>query len=167
MTAAEGLHGQVPSFGHCFQHGVILFYAVVFGFTALFVETREETDCFASATGLEPGVAPDRENWPLRVLGAVGEFCTTEVFVTLVALEFECARKYLPVDVLPVQVMAIAHVCDELVDVPLLISHMLRYDVPVKVDEYFCFGADHPLPVPHIEELVALGAAVQHIGLVF
>lgn len=92
------------------------------------------------------------------------KLASNEVRLADCTLERDEARPDFPVDILPFYVFLVVHKLDESIQVEEPISHVLRYDLAMEVNEYLCICAHHPLILLTCVELAAINAPAQQSG---
>lgn len=100
----------------------------------------------------------------VQMLPALSQFTAHESALAHLALKADQSGPDLPVDVLPLDLLHVVHELDESVQVKEPVRHVLRYYLPVEVDENFGVRTHHPLVLIVGEKLSAVDAPADYWG---
>ena len=97
---------------------------MLFRVTALIIRVGTKPGGFLVTARVPSEILLEVESRLLRMIRAVVNVCSNELFITISALKLLKPSKHLPEDLLPSDLL-LPQVQHELVDVPMLISHVL------------------------------------------
>ena len=92
----------------------------------------------------------------LRMVPALMQLTSYKFRHAVLTLKSNEASPDLPVNILPFHQLLIVKVLDEPIDVKVPVRDVLRYNLPVEINENLSIGAHHPLVLILSEQLVAV-----------
>lgn len=97
----------------------------------------------------------------LRVVSAISHLCQLEALLAAFAIKTVKIWPDLPIDLLPWNSIGLSNKCDEFLQVPLSINHMLCPQLTMVVNDWLSFAATHYLPLFFGEQSHAISALVK------